>query len=116
MEMLNEVTMTAAAQWLTALFYSMDYAVLEAFHRFAQTGFGRFAAPILNVITLTGWKGAFLIVVSLILIIFRKTRKAGICSLLALSIGAIFTNLIVKTTVARPRPYDFDAALRSSNG
>ena len=111
--MLNEVTMTAAAQWLTALFYSMDYAVLEAFHRFAQTGFGRFAAPILNVITLTGWKGAFLIVVSLILIIFRKTRKAGICSLLALSIGAIFTNLIVKTTVARPRPYDFDAALRS---
>lgn len=110
--MIQELTMTTLAQWLTAVFFSMDYAVLEAFHKFAQTPFGRILAPILNIITLTGWKGALLIAVSVVMIVFRKTRKTGLCTLLALTIGAILTNVIVKNAVARPRPYDFDSSLR----
>ncbi len=110
--MVPELALTTFAEWLTSIFFSMDCAVLEAFHRFAQTAFGRFAAAFLNLITLTGWKGAFLIFVSIVLILFRKTRRTGLCTLLALAIGAIFTNVIVKNAVARPRPYDFDSALR----
>ncbi len=110
--MVQELALTSFAQWIHSVFYSMDYAALAWFHDFAQTAFGRVCAPILNVVTLTGWKGAFLILVSLALIAFRKTRRTGICALLALSIGALFTNLIVKNAVARPRPYDFDTTLR----
>ena len=111
--MVQELALTSFAAWINSVFFAMDFAVLEWFHAFAQTTVGRICAPILNVITLTGWKGAFLILVSLVLICFRKTRRAGICSLLALAIGATFTNIIVKRAVARPRPYDFDAALRA---
>ncbi len=111
--MVQELALTSFAQWIFNVFYAMDFAVLEWFHSFAQTPFGRFCAPILNLITLTGWKGAFLILASLVMIAFRKTRRTGLCSLLALTIGALFTNIIVKNAVARPRPYDYDAVLRA---
>ena len=111
--MVQEIALTTLAQWINAVFFEMDYAILGFYHDLAQTAFGRVLAPILNAITLTGWKGAFLILVSLALIIFRKTRRTGLCTLLALLIGAIFTNVIVKNAVARPRPYNFDSVLRS---
>lgn len=111
--MVQELALTSFAQWIFSVFYAMDYAVLEWFHGFAQTPFGKICAPILNAVTLTGWKGAFLIFASIVMIAFRKTRRTGICSLLALTIGALFTNIIVKNAVARPRPYDFDASLRA---
>ena len=47
---------------------------------------------------------AFL-VAGVIFLLFRKTRKAGLAVLLAVGIGALFTNLILKPAVARPRPY-----------
>ena len=110
--MVQEIALTTFAQWLNALFYSMDFAILSWYHDLAQTTAGRILAPILNAITLTGWKGAFLILLSIVLICFRKTRRAGICSLLALAIGAIVVNGVVKNVVARPRPYNFDPLLR----
>ena len=109
---MQEIALTTFTEWLNALFYSMDFAILSWYHDLAQTAVGRILAPILNAITLTAWKGAFLILLSLVLIAFRKTRRAGICSLLALAIGVIVVNGFVKNIVARPRPYDFDATLR----
>ena len=110
---MEQLALTPMAQGLTDVFYNMDFAILSFYHNLAETAAGRILSPILYVITLTGWKGAFLILLSLVMIAFRKTRRTGICCLLALAIGAIFTNLIVKNAVARPRPYNFDDTLRT---
>ena len=41
-----------------------------------------------------------------VLLIPKKTRKSGFTALLALIIGSVITNLVLKTAVARIRPYD----------
>ena len=103
--------LTASSQLLNQLFFDLDYAILSFAHNLALAADG-VLSPILNLITLTGYKGLFLIAMSFVLIAFRKTRRTGICTLLALTIGALFTNIIVKNVVARPRPYDFNENLR----
>lgn len=57
-------------------------------------------------VTFLGEGGWFWIVLGLILLFPKKTRKAGITALLALAIGALITNLGLKNLVARVRPYD----------
>ena len=37
--------------------------------------------------------------------ILKKTRKLGICILISLAIGAIFTSLFLKNAIGRHRPY-----------
>lgn len=59
----------------------------------------------LKIITLSGTAGAIFIVAAAMLIIFKKTRTMGIKAGGALLIGFIFTNLLLKNVIARPRPY-----------
>lgn len=102
--------LTVFAQGINSVFYQLDYAILSFYHTLAAAC--GWLYYLLYPITLTGWKGAFLIVLSIVMICFRKTRKTGLCCLLGLAIGATFTNVIIKNAVARPRPYDFDTTLR----
>ena len=111
--MTQTIALTAVAQWIMDVFFAFDYSVLSAIHGFAQTGFGKILAPFLNLITLTGKGGIFFIVVCVILLCFRKTRKTGYCALLALAVGLLLTNILAKPLVARPRPYEFNADIRS---
>ena len=99
--------LTAVAAWLNTAWQGFDYAILSFYHSLAVSA-GGFLNPVLGTLTLTAWKGAFLILMSLILIAFRKTRRTGICTLLAIIIGALFTNVLIKHAVSRPRPYNFD--------
>ena len=57
-------------------------------------------------ITFLGDGGWFWIVLGLLFLFPKKTRKAGVTALLALTIGAVVTNLCLKDLVARIRPYD----------
>ena len=57
-------------------------------------------------ITFLGDGGWFWIALGILLLIPKKTRKAGFTALIALAIGAIITNLYLKNLVARTRPYD----------
>ena len=59
----------------------------------------------LKIITLSGTAGAVFIVAVAMLIIFQRTRTTGIKAGGALLIGFIFTNLLLKNIIARPRPY-----------
>ena len=65
--------------------------------------------PLLTVFftwyTALGNAGLIWIVLSLGLLCFRRTRRAGAASLLALMIGALCTNVILKQLVQRPRPW-----------
>lgn len=62
--------------------------------------------PILTLITTLGNGAAVWIIVSLILLIPRKTRQAGAMSLLALLVSFLLNNMLLKNLVARARPYD----------
>lgn len=57
-------------------------------------------------ITFLGNGGWFWIVLGIILLFFKETRKSGITVLLVLAVGALFTNVVLKNLVARVRPYD----------
>ncbi|MDE6407659.1 MAG: phosphatase PAP2 family protein, partial [Anaeroplasmataceae bacterium] len=66
---------------------------------------GVFFTPFFKTITYFGTAGLGFIITCIILILFKKTRKLGTVSLVALFFGAILTNLLLKNIVARPRPF-----------
>ena len=62
--------------------------------------------PFFTFITHLGDSGIFWIALSLILCIFKKTRKVGICGLFALLFSVTFNNAFLKNVVGRIRPYE----------
>ena len=66
-----------------------------------------FLDAVVPVFTTFGDVGICWIVASLVLLIFKPTRKAGFVALLSIGIGALITNVAVKNLVARPRPYTY---------
>ncbi len=97
-------TMTAAAQWLNSTFAGFDQGVTQAVHRLYEIS-GGLLTPLMELISFFGKGGICLILFSLLLMLFSRTRRFGTAMLLGLAIGALFTNLYLKVVVARPRPY-----------
>lgn len=64
-----------------------------------------FLTPIMQLITSLGDSGIFWIVLTILLLIFKKTRKAGLCCALALILNLIVVNISLKPLIARARPY-----------
>ena len=109
---LSAATLTPAAQWLMDVFFRLDYAILQWYHGLAESA-GKVLTPIADVISYTGRHGLFLIVVAVLLFLLPRTRRTGMCCCIALLVGYILVNLLIKPAVARPRPYDYDATVRS---
>ena len=63
-------------------------------------------SPVMRVITHLGDKAIFWVVLALILMVFRKTRRMGVTCAAAILIGYIVSNLIIKNLAARVRPYE----------
>ncbi len=72
--------------------------------------------PIWIGITKLGDGGIIWIAGALILLIPKKTRRIGICCLIALMGSLLINNVILKNLVARTRPYDAIAGLSSLIG
>ncbi|GAA0797212.1 phosphatase PAP2 family protein [Faecalicatena orotica] len=68
--------------------------------------------PFWKFITSLGNAGWFWIVLSIVLLLFKRTRKIGITAIIALAIGALITNVALKNLVARIRPYEVVDGLR----
>ena len=66
--------------------------------------------PVLNEImigiTTMGNEGIFWIAVAIVLLIFKKTRKAGIQCAIAMLLTLLVVNITLKPAIARTRPYD----------
>ena len=62
-------------------------------------------------ITLLGDDGIFWIALAVILLFFRKTRRTGLGMGIAMALGLLVCNIILKPTVGRPRPYDYQEEL-----
>ncbi len=62
--------------------------------------------PVMKGITHLGDAGIFWILLTIVLFLFPKSRKAGIVSAAALLLSLLITNLILKNLVMRIRPYE----------
>lgn len=63
-------------------------------------------------ITHLGDVGIFWIVLTILLMIFRKTRRVGVTSAISMIIGLLVVNVALKNWVARIRPYEVIEGLR----
>lgn len=65
--------------------------------------------PVLNTVftwyTSLGNAGTLFLVLGVLMLFFKRTRKAGVTVLVAMAIGLVCTNLVLKNLVARPRPW-----------
>ena len=66
-----------------------------------------------SVITHLGDAGLFWILNAVVMLFFKKTRKTGIMMGVALVLGLIICNGLLKNIVARVRPFDLDGAYGS---
>ncbi len=90
---------------------SWDLSVLHWIADHVQCGF---LDAVMPVVTLLGEHGIFCIALSVVLMIFPKTRKTGVTVAVALALGYLIGNLTIKPIVDRVRPYELDEALRSA--
>lgn len=86
------------------LIYDFDHSIGKAINNFLNFS-NNFFGGFLKFITTLGNLGLIFIIVSVIMLLFSKTRKVGVISLIALLFGFLLTNLLLKNIISRPRPY-----------
>lgn len=62
--------------------------------------------PIMKLLSVIGDAGAFWIVLTILLLIFRKTRRVGVYCAASMLLTFIVVNCAIKPIAARVRPYD----------
>ena len=90
--------------WLNMLAESFDLPILDWIAANLQSSV---MDKIWPIITLFGEGGIFWIACAVLMLCFRKTRKAGFSMAVALLLGVLVCNVTMKPLIARPRPYDY---------
>ena len=84
--------------------------MIEAFDHFFLSIHHALANPlftfIFKLITFLGEKGILFFLLAILFMLFPRTRKLGVCLFGAVCCGALITNIILKDTVARIRPFE----------
>ena len=88
---------------------NFDMAILDLIHSDIRTGF---MDAIMPFITQLGDAGLIWIILSIGLIIPKKTRKIGFVMIIALILNGIICNIILKPMLARIRPFDVNTAIK----
>ena len=94
-------------EFIQSVFGGFDKALINAFLNLENSA-GSFFTPLFKFITLIGEKGLIFFGLAIVLMLFTKTRKLGICIFGAVACGALITNVILKDIIARPRPCHSD--------
>lgn len=92
------------AQWLNTTFAGFDYTILEFWHNAALTA-GFVLEPVMDFFSIIGDNGYFGFALAFLLMLFKKTRKIGVCIVFSIGVGALITNITLKELIARPRPF-----------
>lgn len=88
---------------------NIDMAILDLIQSNIRTGF---MDAIMPFITQLGDAGLIWIILSIGLIIPKKTRKIGFVMIIALILNGIICNIILKPMLARIRPFDVNTAIK----
>ncbi len=81
---------------------NFDGAVLLWIQEFVRQGL---LDPAVSFYTTLGNSGLLWIGLSVLMLCFKPTRRAGCAALLAMLLGLVCTNIVLKHLVARPRPW-----------
>lgn len=104
--------LSSAALWLNTIYAGYDSLLLGFMHKLAESFLGVVLTPLMKLITLLGEKGLIFFLLALVLMCFSRTRPLGVCLFGAVCCGALITNVILKDTVARPRPFEAEEQFR----
>ncbi len=88
----------------TFLAERFDLPILDFLQAHAHT---EFLDSVMPLITMLGQAGVLWIACAILLLFFKKYRRAGIGMGIALLIGVLLCNLTLKPLLARPRPFDY---------
>ena len=99
------MSLTAEALWLNDVFSGYDTAILSFAHKMAELA-GSVLTPLNKIITLLGEKGILFFLLAIVLMLFPRFRRAGVCIFGAVCCGALITNILLKDSIARPRPFE----------
>ena len=105
--MLDIPVIAGAADWINAVFSGMDQSVTLFIRHLYEFG-GDPMTKFMELVSLFGKHGMFLIALSLVLAFFKKTRRFGTAMCAGLFLGALLVNVYLKDAIARPRPYTLD--------
>ena len=83
MKGVNLLELTSAALWLNTAFAGFDEGVTAAVHSLYVAA-GPILTPLMNFVSLLGKGGIFLILLSLALLLVRKTRRFGTAMLIGI--------------------------------
>ncbi len=84
------------------LIYSIDFGILDFLQNTIRC---TFLDKLFAVLTHMGDAGLIWIVLSIVLLCFKKYRRCGILMLVSLAVCAIFTSGIIKPLAGRIRPF-----------
>ena len=79
-----------------------------ALHALAECG-GFALTPLFEAVSFVGEKGACFFALAFVLMVFKRTRRAGTVMFVAICLGALATNIVLKDFVTRPRPFESSA-------
>ena len=104
------------AQWIDAVFRSIDLTFFTALHSWAvATGESAGAeitswlTHLMKFISFFAHDGICMFVLGALLMLPKRTRPVGFCVFLAVCCGGLITNITLKPLIARIRPYaNFD--------
>ena len=82
---------------------NFDLAIFEFFENVIRM---EWLTPIMKIITTLGDDGIFFIILGLVMLFFKKTRKAGLVCLGSLLVMTLLNNELIKPIMERPRPYN----------
>ena len=91
-------------EWLNEFFFGMDAAIFRATNELLNSC--NWLRGVATFISYFGDKGIFFITLTVVLLIFRKTRKIGLVLAFGLLFNHLFNNMLLKNLIARPRPYN----------
>ena len=98
------MSVSASALWLDSFFAGYDHFFLKLLHDIA-TKLAVVLTPLMRFITFLGEKGILFFLLALIFLLMADRRDLGLCIFGAVCCGALITNIILKDSVARPRPF-----------
>ena len=96
------------AMWLDTHLAGFDHLFLSIQHFFGDK-LGVVLTPLMRLITFLGEKGWIFFLLALLFLLTADRRDLGVCIFGAVCCGALITNIILKDSVARVRPFEASA-------
>lgn len=96
---------SATAAWLDSFFAGYDHFFLNILHVLGDKA-GAVLTPLMRVISFLGEKGIVFFLLALVFMLMADRRDLGVCIFGAVCCGALITNIILKDSVGRLRPFE----------